>query len=190
MPAETTTSSWPDATEAAAFRLVCIDEPHCRSTVVPLTSTGQPAARTVIRPMFHPCSPIWVTHPIWTSSTAPGSRPVRATSPFSTCAARSSPRIAASVPLRRPIGERTASTMYASITSTVVGLPRLLVVCQVDAPWPQVVDAEDRRGRTVDQLAHRVGDVAAEHGRPVAGRDHDGLMSHRVAGRREHRNAV
>ena len=39
-PAETTTSSWPDQTAAAALKFVCIDDPHCRSTVVPLTVSG------------------------------------------------------------------------------------------------------------------------------------------------------
>ena len=34
-PAETTRSSWPDQTAAAALKFVCIDEPHWRSTVVP-----------------------------------------------------------------------------------------------------------------------------------------------------------
>jgi hypothetical protein len=93
------------------LKFVCIDEPHWRSTVVAETSTGQPAAIVAIRPTFHPCSPICVTHPICTSSTSAASRPERATSPFSTCAARSSPRTAASVPFFRPIGDRTASTM-------------------------------------------------------------------------------
>ena len=43
--------------------------------------------------MFSACSPICVTQPIWTSSISAGSRSCRATRPFSTCAARSSPRI-------------------------------------------------------------------------------------------------
>ena len=42
-PPETTRSSWPDHTAAAALKFVCIDDPHCRSTVVPHTDTGQPA---------------------------------------------------------------------------------------------------------------------------------------------------
>ena len=113
-PAETTRSSWPAITAAAALKFVCIDEPHCRSTVVAETSTGQPAASTAIRPTFHPCSPICVTQPICTSSISAGSRSCGAISPFSTCAARSSPRNAESVPRLRPIGERTASTMNAS----------------------------------------------------------------------------
>ena len=110
-PAETTTSSCPAQIAAAALKFVCIDEPHWRSTVVPHTVSGQPATIGAIRPMFQPCSPIWVTQPIWMSSTSAGSRSWRATSPFSTCAASSSPRVPDSEPLRRPIGLRTASTM-------------------------------------------------------------------------------
>src|SRR5438105_14601275 len=92
----------------------CIDEPHCRSTVVPHTPSGHPATSGAIRPMFQPCSPTCVTQPICTSSTSAGSRPVRATSPFSTWAASSSARTEESAPFRLPIGERTASTMKAS----------------------------------------------------------------------------
>ncbi len=83
-PAETTTSSCPDQTAAAALKLPCIEEPHWRSTVVPQTVSGQPATIGAIRPMFQPCSPICVTQPIWTSATSAGSRPMRSTSPFNT----------------------------------------------------------------------------------------------------------
>ncbi len=114
-PAETTTSSCPDQTAAAALKFVCIDEPHCRSTVVPQTVSGQPATIGAIRPMFQPCSPICVTQPICTSSTSAGSRSWRPTRPFSTCAASSSPRVPESDPFRLPIGLRTASTMSASL---------------------------------------------------------------------------
>ena len=57
-PAETTRSSCPDQIAVAALKLVCIDEPHWRSTVVPHTVSGQPATIGTIRPMFQPCSPI------------------------------------------------------------------------------------------------------------------------------------
>ena len=42
-PAETTRSSCPDQIAVAALKFVCMDEPHCRSTVVPATVSGQPA---------------------------------------------------------------------------------------------------------------------------------------------------
>ena len=115
-PAETTTSSCPDQTAAAALKLHCIEEPHWRSTVVPHTVSGQPATIGAIRPMFQPCSPICVTQPSCTSSTSAGSSSCRATSAFSTCPPSSSPRIVESAPFRLPIGERTASTISASVT--------------------------------------------------------------------------
>src|SRR3954447_20082539 len=186
-PADTTRSSCPAITAAAALKFVCIEEPHWRSTVVADTSTGQPAAIVAMRPTFQPCSPICVTHPICTSSTSRGSRSERATRPFSTCAASSSPRIAASVPFLRPIGDRIASTMYAPVLtqSIVRGLPGLMVMREVDAPRPQRVDAVDRRRAACDQLAHRVRDVAAEHGQAVVGLDDDRLVPRAVAGGEE-----
>ena len=71
-PPETTRSSWPDHTAAAALKFVCIDEPHCRSTVVPHTVTGQPAVSATLRPMFHACSSTCVTQPHWRSSICAG----------------------------------------------------------------------------------------------------------------------
>ena len=124
-PAATTTSWWPAWIAAAALSAACIEEPHWRSTVVAATVSGQPATSTATRPTFSACSPIWVTQPICTSSISPGSRSRRATRPFSTPAARSSARTDASAPLRRPIGERTASTINASRTRA------LLVACGV-----------------------------------------------------------
>ena len=112
-PAETTRSSWPDATAAAALKFPCIEEPHWRSTLVPQTVSGHPATSGTNRPMFQPCSPICVTQPICTSSISPGSRSCRATRPFSTWPHSSSPRMVESAPFRRPIGLRTASTIRA-----------------------------------------------------------------------------
>src|SRR6478609_10591152 len=63
--------------------------------------------------MFHACSSTWVTQPHWTSSIWAGSTPFRSTSPFTTCAASSSPRMCESVPFFFPIGLRTASTIIA-----------------------------------------------------------------------------
>ena len=42
-PAATTTSRCPAQIAAAALKLVCIEEPHCRSTVDPQTVPGHPA---------------------------------------------------------------------------------------------------------------------------------------------------
>src|SRR6266550_4318210 len=122
-PAETTRSSCPAEIAVAALKFVCMDEPHWRSTVVPHTDSGQPATSGIIRPRFQPCSPICVTQPSWTSSISAGSRSCRATRPFKTCAASSSPRIDASAPFFLPIGERTASMIRASGIHDRVEMP-------------------------------------------------------------------
>ncbi len=113
-PAATTRSRWPAWIAEAAFIAACIDEPHCRSTVVAQTVSGQPAISDATRPTFSACSPTCDTQPICTSSISPASRPIRSTSPFSTWAASSSARTDASVPFRFPIGLRTASMISAS----------------------------------------------------------------------------
>src|SRR3954469_24880951 len=64
--------------------------------------------------MFQPCSPTCVTQPNCTSSISAGSTSLRRMSASSTCPASSSPRIEDSVPLRFPIGDRTASMISAS----------------------------------------------------------------------------
>src|SRR5436305_605987 len=122
-PADTTRSSWPDQIAAAALKFDCIDEPHCRSTVVPATDSGQPATSGAMRPMFQPCSPTCDTQPIWTSSTSAGSNAWRPTRSFSTCPASSSARIFDSDPFRLPIGDRTASTIRASRIENSVQAP-------------------------------------------------------------------
>ena len=63
--------------------------------------------------MFQPCSPIWVTQPIWTSSISPGSSLDALDERVQHLAASSSPRTVESV-LLLPIGDRTASTISAS----------------------------------------------------------------------------
>src|SRR5437660_316554 len=147
-PAETTRSSCPDQIAAAALKLHCIDEPHCRSTVVPHTVSGQPATSGAILPMFQPCSPIWVTQPICTSSTSAGSRSWRATRPFSTCAQSSSPRMLASEPFRFPIGLRTASTINASDFQPLI-VPSLRQPGELLARIEQALRVEDPLDRLV-----------------------------------------
>ena len=74
-PPATTTSAWPLMTVAAAKATACCEEPHCRSMVVPVTVSGQPAARGALRPMLKVCSPTWLTQPQNTSSTSGGLDP-------------------------------------------------------------------------------------------------------------------
>ena len=81
------------------------------------TDSGNPAARTALRPTFTACSPTCITQPMMTSSTMAGSRPLRSTSALSGSAARSTACHPRSLPLRLPPGVRTAST----ITAVVIG---------------------------------------------------------------------
>src|SRR5205807_2822006 len=91
----------------------CCDEPHWRSTLVPTTVSGKPAARAALRPMLRPCSPVCMTHPMITSSASAGSTSLRCTSALSVSAARSTGCQSFSFPLRFPSAVRTASTMTA-----------------------------------------------------------------------------
>ena len=124
------------------MKFVCIDEPHWRSTVVPHTETGQPAVSATLRPMFQACSSTCVTQPHWRSSICAGSTSFRATSPFTTWAESSSPRMCESVPFFLPIGLRTASTISASCL-----LPWTLWRMTVCAPENQVDAAKERQDR-------------------------------------------
>ena len=107
-----TTRSWvPDMTPWAAKCTACWEEPHCRSMVTPGTWSGSPATSQAVRATSPAWEPIVSQQPITTSSTAPGSMPVRSTRALSTCAPRSAECIWASEPPRLPTGVRTASTM-------------------------------------------------------------------------------
>src|SRR5581483_9404152 len=114
-PAATTMSYAPAITPCAAKWADCCDEPHWRSTVVDGTDSGNPAARTALRPMFTACAPTCMTQPMITSSTSAGSRSLRCTSAFSVSAARSAGCQPESLPLRLPPAVRTASTITAVV---------------------------------------------------------------------------
>ena len=78
-PAPMAMSIAPESTAWAAKWTACWAEPHWRSTVVPGTVSGNPAARAALRAMFMACSPTVMVQPMITSSTRLGSIPVRAT---------------------------------------------------------------------------------------------------------------
>ena len=63
----------------AANSTACWPDPHFRSMVTDGTWTGKPADSHACRPGVADCSPAWPTQPIMTSSTVPGSIPVRST---------------------------------------------------------------------------------------------------------------
>ena len=110
-----TTRSWvPDMTPWAAKWTACCEEPHCLSMVTPGTWSGRPATSHAVLATSPAWEPMVSQQPRITSSTAPGSTPVRVISALIECAARSAECTAASAPPRLPTGERTASTMKAS----------------------------------------------------------------------------
>ena len=92
----------------------CWDEPHCRSTEVAGTCQGRPPAIQALRATLLDCSPTWLTQPPTTSSTRPGSTPVRSTRALRVNPSRSVGCQVDSAPFRFPIGVRTVSTMTAS----------------------------------------------------------------------------
>ncbi len=92
----------------------CWDEPHCRSTEVAGTCHGRPPAIQALRATLLDCSPTWLTQPPTTSSTRPGSTPVRSTRALRVKPSRSVGCQVDSAPFRFPIGVRMVSTMTAS----------------------------------------------------------------------------
>ena len=90
------------------FMAASSDDPHSRFIVVPGTETGKPASRVAIRATLRLSSPAPLALPRTTSSTSAGSRSVRSSAARSTPAARSSGRVLASAPPKRPNGVRTA----------------------------------------------------------------------------------
>jgi hypothetical protein len=114
-PAAMTMSIEPAITACAAKCSACCDDPHCRSTEVPGTLSGNLEASTAPRAMLVACSPAWPTQPMITSSIRAGSTPVRATSSSSTWAARSAGCQPATRPPFLPPAVRTAATIYACV---------------------------------------------------------------------------
>ena len=100
--------SWPAATIRTARR-------RC----VPATSSGRPALSHALRAMLKVCSPTWLTQPPITWPTSAGSMPDRSMTVRCTVASRSTGCTVASPPLRRPSGERAASTMTTSWSAIV-----------------------------------------------------------------------
>ncbi len=109
-PPATTTSASPVSIVREACIAASSDDPHSRLTVFAGTEVGRPASRTAIRPTLRLSSPAPLAQPQATSPISAGSspsalprRPVRA------AAARSSGRLSASAPPKRPNGVRAAA---------------------------------------------------------------------------------
>jgi hypothetical protein len=114
-PQAMATSTTPAPTRLVATLVACCDDPHCVSTVVEAVVRGRPALSQAVRPMLNDCSPTWLTQPATTWSTSVGSMPERSISSVRTVPSRSAGWTLAKPPLRRPMGERTASTMTTSV---------------------------------------------------------------------------
>src|ERR1700679_2813396 len=108
--------------------------------VVAGTDSGQPAAKTALRPTLKACSPTWDTQPMMTSSTMLGSRWLRLARARSASDARSTGCQFLSFPLRFPPGVRTASTM------TAVGIDAPFVPAWAYPPREPIGGQEYRRG--------------------------------------------
>src|SRR5579859_2668961 len=107
--------------------MACWLDPHWRSTVVPGTLSGNPAASAALRPTFKPCSPTWLTQPTMTSSISPASMPVRLTSAASTSAIKSTGCQSFNRPFLRPTAVRAASTITASRCAMTLLLACLVI---------------------------------------------------------------
>src|SRR5260221_670718 len=129
-PPAMTTSAPPAWISRAAAMVACMPEPQSGLTVWPGTSTGKPARRRPIGATLRLSSPAWLAQPKITSSTSPGSSPIRSTTSRSTTAARSSGRTSFSWPPYFPIGVRTAETMTASRSSGIGPLEVRLALLQ------------------------------------------------------------
>ena len=148
-PAETTTSSCPAATAAAALKFVCIDEPHCRSTVVPADldrpaggQHGHPADVPALLADLRDAAHLHVVDPARIEAD-PVDQPVQHLRREVVAAQRRE---------RSVLGVRSASARRRRCTrplsSTVDGHPRLLVV------------GEDRRVKASGRGSGRIDGVA------------------------------
>src|SRR3954454_18150195 len=103
----------------AAMWIACMEEPQNRLMVVPATLCGRLDSMPTSLAMLKPCSPSGKAHPSMMSSISFGSTPVLLSRPLTTCAARSSGRIRASLPLlAKWNGDRT----YPAITTFFMAL--------------------------------------------------------------------
>src|SRR4051794_32022574 len=122
-PQLSATSTAPPLTSDAARLVACCDDPHWASTVVAAISSGIPAASHAVRALLNVCSPTWLTQPPMSWPTSAGSMPDRSTAATWTDPRRSAGCTVERPPLRRPSGERTASTMTTSVSCSSGTVP-------------------------------------------------------------------
>ncbi len=97
-PPATIASASPARIAWAASAIADIPDAHRRLTVIPGTSSGNPASSAAMRATLRLSSPAWLAAPRMTSSTADAGSPARSTAFATTSAARSSGRTPASAP--------------------------------------------------------------------------------------------
>ena len=118
-PPPIATSTTPDEIRFAAKWIACWPEPHCRSTVVPGTSIGKPASSDArcgrcSRPARRPATRCRRRR----RRRAPGRCRRASTTSRSTFAPSVTGCVPESMPFRRPIAVRTASTMTTSVAKS------------------------------------------------------------------------
>src|SRR5579863_8780179 len=116
VPPATITCADPARIRSAAIAITCNPEEQKRLMVIAEISIGRPARSDAIRATFIPCSPSGIAQPRITSSICRGSSPLaRDTASLMATAARSSGRVARSVPFGAlPTAVRTELTITAS----------------------------------------------------------------------------
>src|SRR5690625_2351848 len=113
-PPATMTFISPAKIACVAKCTACWLEPHCRSSVTPGTSVGNPASKAAVLATFIACSFICVTQPMITSSTASFATSDRSIKSFNTSANNSSGRVFAKAPFLLATAERQPSTITTS----------------------------------------------------------------------------
>ena len=113
-PQATAASTTPEAIKLVARFIACWEDPHWLSTVVAGAEMGRPAVSQAVRAMLNACIPTWDTQPPTTWPTSVGSTPDRSMHSLRTAANRSAEWMVERPPPRRPMGERTASTITTS----------------------------------------------------------------------------
>src|ERR1700691_6164015 len=128
-PPAMATSPCPAMIRSAAIAMDCKPDEQNRLTVIAETLTGNPARSEAIRARFIPCSASGVAQPMMTSSMSSGLTPfARASASLITSAARSSGRVARSVPFGAlPTAVRTELTSTASRMAHLRGDARSIV---------------------------------------------------------------
>ena len=175
-PAATTRPRCPAWIADAPLKAACSDEPHWRSTVEAQTVSGHPATSDRLPSDVQRCV---LSHAAHLHVFELARLEIEAVDePFMTCAASSSARISESEPFRLPIGERTASTMYASLAiDNSIELPGPRNVRQLSlSASPNPTPAPATRSRTV--LVTRISPASAS----AATRATSPVRAYRISG--------